>query len=59
MAGRTSTRKYLASKIASGIGGRVNVIQDERSCADCNSKAGKYTTATPPYHPNCRCTLGK
>lgn len=59
MARRTSTRKYLADKMSQGIGGRVSVTEDERTCPQCRAMAGKYTTQTPPFHPNCRCSISR
>jgi len=58
MAGRISTRKYLASKMAQGQGGYVTTAGDDKTCAVCAGKSGKFSSQTPPFHANCRCKLG-
>ena len=58
MAKRLGTKKYLASKMQSGQGGYVKTVGDDRTCPDCASKHGKFSSQTPPFHPNCRCSLG-
>lgn len=57
MAKRMGTRQYLAEKMRQGMGGRVSVVGDERTCPECMSRNGKYTTEQPPFHPNCRCSI--
>lgn len=59
MAGKLSQRKRIASKITSGLGGRIKVIHDDNSCAICISRDGQYkdNSQLPPYHENCRCTV--
>lgn len=60
MAVKTSARKLIASKMQAGQGGRVQVIDDGRDCAECKAKQGQYKnigSQSPPFHPNCRCTL--
>ena len=57
MAAKTSARKYLAGKMAQGIGFRSKAVGDDKTCPDCAGKNGKYSTGgKPPYHPNCRCS---
>ena len=55
---RLGTRKYLAQKMKEGQGGRVIISDDDKTCPECSAKSGKYSNATPPFHPNCRCRLG-
>lgn len=55
---RLGTRKYLAQKMKEGQGGRVIISDDDKTCPECRAKSGKYSNATPPFHPNCRCRLG-
>lgn len=58
MAARTGTRRLLASKMQAGQGGYVVTAGDDKCCPECSGKAGKFSSQTPPFHPNCRCHLG-
>ncbi len=57
MAKRMGTRRVLSEKMAAGQGGYITGPKDERTCPDCAGKHGKFSGQTPPFHPNCRCSL--
>lgn len=39
--------------------GKIIAVGDERTCPVCAARNGKISDVGPPFHPNCRCKIGK
>lgn len=58
MARNIGIKKMVAEKMPAKTGGIVNAMNDARTCGDCAGRHGSHSDQSPPFHPNCRCTIG-